>query len=85
MLELIAVCFLAGQMTFAVPEGWRVTQVYSGGQREWSNQITLVYCPPECEDTRRKGFVTLRRSIAVGEKVEAPKDCTLTIEAQEKP
>ena len=84
MLQLIAMCFLAGQVTFSVPDGWHVTHVYSGGQRESSYTLSLVYCPPECEETRRKAFVKLERTIAVGETVEAPQGCKLTIEAPKK-
>ena len=82
MLQLIAVCYLTGQMLFTAPEGWRMTEAYTGGSREFSQQITLLYCPPDCEEARRKAFVKLERTIAVGETVEAPQGCKLTIEAK---
>ena len=84
MLQLIAVCYLAGQITFTIPGGWRVTTVYTGGSPEYLQTQTLLYCSPECQETRRKAFVTLERTITVGETVEAPQGCTLTIEAQKK-
>ena len=82
MLQLIAICYLTGQMLFTAPEGWRMTEAYAGGSREWSQTLTLLYCPPDCEEARRRAFVKLERTIAVGETVEAPQGCKLTIEAK---
>ena len=84
MLQLIAMCYLAGQMAFTAPEGWRITHVYTGGSSEYLQTQTLLYCSPECQETRRKAFITLERTISVGETVEAPLGCTLTIEAQKQ-
>ena len=75
-------CFLAGQIIFDVPDGWRITQIYTGGTPEYLQMQTLLYCSLECQETRRKAFVKLERTIAVGEVVEAPQGCKLTIEAR---
>ena len=80
MLTIIAKCLLTGQLLFPIPEGWKAIEVYSGGQREWKDTMTLVYCPPECEEQRRKPFVVLRKDIEVGETAEAPQGCGLTVE-----
>ena len=79
MLILLATCYLVGQTLFSVPEGWRVTEVYSGGHRAWSNTLTLTYCPPDCEAQREKPYVKLVREIHPGTTVEAPQGCQLTI------
>ena len=84
MLTIIATCYLAGQILFSVPDGWRITEIYSGGQRAWSNTLTLNYCPPDCEAHRQKAYVKLVRQMRVGDTVETPAGCTLTLEPQKE-
>ena len=84
MLSLIAVCWLVGQTTFAIPEGWRAEEIYTGGTRLWSGSLTLEYCSPECEQQRGKPWVRLRRDVAIGVTVKAPKGCDIEIRTEKK-
>ena len=83
MLTLIATCYLAAQTLFAVPSGWTVEDVYTGGPRPFSLTLTLEYCNLGCEEARKRSYIRLSRKAAAGEIVEAPKDCALqaTVEA----
>lgn len=79
MLTLIATCYLAAQTIFAVPSGWTVTEVYTGGPRPFSSSLSLVYCDGVCEKVHAQAYVSLSRKAAIGETVDAPKDCALKV------
>lgn len=80
MLTLVATCYLAGQIIFAVPADWRVIEVYSGGMQAFKvGRTTLTYCDLACEEQAKRAFVKLTRSVKPGDIVETPADCTLTI------
>lgn len=85
MLELIAVCYLAGQTLFAIPEGWRAVEVYSGGAQEVGSGI--IYVPgclvPGCEAERRRTWVHLKRTVQVGETIKGPHGCELTAKVRD--
>ena len=85
MLTLIATCYLVAQTLFAVPPGWSVTEVYSGGSRPFSGSLSLVYCDGGCEEARRQAYIRLTRKVAMGETVEAPKDCALRVDVEAAP
>ena len=84
MLTLLATCYLTGQLLFTVPDGWKVTEVYSGGQRPFRDTLTILYCPPDCEEQRQKAYVKLARQMRVGDTVETPTGCTLRLEPQKE-
>ena len=79
MLTLLATCYLTGQLLFTVPEGWTVTDVYSGGSKPWSNTVTAIYCPPECEEQRTKPFVKMIRSVVDEETIKMPDGCKVVV------
>ena len=83
MLTLLATCYLTGQLLFSVPEGWIVTEVYSGGNAPSTGTMVLTYCPPECEEHRKRAFVKMIRYVIDGETAKMPDGCHVVL-AKEK-
>jgi len=81
MLSLLATCYLASQFLFVVPDGWRVTEVYTGGDKQYisGSPLILTYCSRDCEEQKKKAYMKLVRDLRPGETVEAPPGCTLTL------
>ena len=83
MLTILAVCTLAAQMVFTPPEGWTVVSVYTGGRKLSRPTMTSEYCNSECEARREHPSITLQKMIKVGDVVEGPQGCTLTMSLRE--
>lgn len=79
MLVIVATCVLVAQTLFTVPNGWVVSELYTGGEQEMSQTVLSVYCPPECQVVKKQPYVKITRTIQEKEIVEVPKECKMAV------
>lgn len=79
VLDLIAVCYLTARIVFIVPEGWTVTEVYSGGKEVEGTFRTAIYCDAACEIEKSRPRIKLKRTMNEGDVVRSPEGCSVEI------
>lgn len=99
LLELVVTCMIGAGITYTPPEGWQFERVAFVGTRETYvfspttishkalgymttgpivSSCAAVVVAPILNNT-----VTLRRTVQVGEVIQAPEGCTMTTEAKD--
>jgi hypothetical protein len=88
LLELIATCVIGAGVTYTPPEGWTLERVQTQGQisncapSEGTARLGLMpYCTAMQYPRYADNTVTLRRTVQVGEKVQAPPGCEMTMQS----
>lgn len=80
IIELVATCFLAVGVVYTPPPDWVIDRVGIQGTRNVCMQpgpfqscLSILVNPIE------RSFVTLRRPVTVGQKIEAPPGCDMQV------
>jgi hypothetical protein len=88
ILELTATCPLGPGVRYTPPVGWALVQVQTQGQisncAPGEHPAPLMpYCTAMNYPRYAENTVTLRRTVHVGETVEAPTGCAMTMQGTE--
>ena len=88
MITILLTCLLAAGGTFTTPAGWEIDKIVGGGvPTSGSTLLNLpaVVCGTHgCLEPDRRTHISLRRTLAVGEVVQAPEGCEVSLQG-EKP
>jgi hypothetical protein len=90
LLELLltATCVIGAGVEYTPPQGWTLERVTFQGQIDacsFDKGSSYGTCVAINYPRHANNAVTLRRTVQVGEQVQAPEGCALTSEARDAP